>query len=128
LVEIGFQFGDDWLIQPDSQAPIDLGNHYWYLTNKLDWVKHQPPVFVPATLREDYIAHRRALFPPSDPTWPGFLANAEQIEQSKDYVEELDHLLGGIPLSLRAWYEIVGGINLVGAKPEWIDLFTGKSP
>jgi hypothetical protein len=36
-----------------------------------------------------------------------------------DPVEWLDHHGGPLPLSLRAWYEVVGGVDLMGRHPDW---------
>src|SRR5581483_7742544 len=32
---------------------------------------------------------------------------------------ELEALVGPLPLSLMAWYDIVGAVNLMGAHPDW---------
>lgn len=39
-------------------------------------------------------------------------------------VDEIDRLIGPIPLSLRAWYEIVGGVCLVGRREGWPGIVT----
>jgi len=34
-------------------------------------------------------------------------------------IARLERCAGPLPLSLRAWYEIVGSVNFIGAHPEW---------
>lgn len=41
-----------------------------------------------------------------------------------EIVDELEKLFGPVPLSVRAWYEIVGQVNLVGFHPDWPDSAT----
>lgn len=36
-----------------------------------------------------------------------------------DPVSWLDHRAGSLPLSLRAWYEIGGGVDFMGGHPDW---------
>lgn len=38
---------------------------------------------------------------------------------TNEAIEEVEDLVGTIPLSLRAWYEIVGHVSLIGFHPEW---------
>jgi hypothetical protein len=55
---------------------------------------------------------------------------AQEIEQHKPFlsppsdevgqwIEELERRAGLLPLSLRAFYEVVGGVNFVGSHPVW---------
>ncbi|HVF85424.1 MAG TPA: hypothetical protein VM821_05550 [Abditibacteriaceae bacterium] len=53
----------------------------------------------------DYWKNRPVLVPPPPDT--------------REAVKEVEDLVGTIPLSLRAWYEIVGGVNLIGLHSEW---------
>ncbi len=40
-----------------------------------------------------------------------------------DPVAWLEHHAGPLPLSLRAWYELVGGVDFMGAHPAWEDAY-----
>ncbi len=60
----------------------------WLEEDELDFAEHQPPIFAP----------------------PG--------EDIQERIAELESLAGVLPLSLRAWYETVGAVNLVGMLPE----------
>lgn len=42
----------------------------------------------------------------------------------KDQVAQLERLVGPLPLSLRAWYEVGGGVNLMGYQALWPDIYT----
>jgi hypothetical protein len=55
---------------------------------------------------------------------------AQEMEQHKPllsppsdevglWIEELERRVGPLPLSLRAFYEVVGGVNFVGSRPVW---------
>lgn len=44
------------------------------------------------------------------------------VRNLSNQVARLEKLAGPIPLSLKAFYEVVGGINLVGAAPFLVDL------
>jgi hypothetical protein len=37
------------------------------------------------------------------------------------YLEEVERRVGLLPLSLRAWYEVVGSVNLMGSHPDFGD-------
>ncbi len=58
-------------------------------------------------------------FAPLDPeTMSGPIYAAPKADAS-ERVAELERLVGPIPLSMRAFYEVVGSVNLVGMHPEW---------
>lgn len=45
-------------------------------------------------------------------------------------IRELENLVGILPLSLRAWYELVGSVNFIGTHPAWkrLHLTHGTDP
>lgn len=61
-------------------------------------------VFTPEQARE-VKQHRPLQSPPSGDPGP--------------LLDELERRVGALPLSLRAFYEVVGGVNLVGSHPVW---------
>jgi hypothetical protein len=38
---------------------------------------------------------------------------------TRDLVNQLEQAVGPLPLSIRAFYEVVGGVNLMGKHPQW---------
>jgi hypothetical protein len=85
-----------------------------------------PQLFVPANDRDERIANlERALaaIAPSQEVLRDQL-HAMQTElqarpSAQELVVELEALVGAAPLSARAWYEEVGGVNFVGDHPTW---------
>ncbi len=47
-------------------------------------------------------------------------------QEAQHQIAELEMRVGTLPLSLRAWYEIVGSVNLMGAYPG-LDFYSDKS-
>ena len=39
-------------------------------------------------------------------------------------IEQVESLIGPMPLSLQAWFEVVGSVNLIGFHPQWPDVLT----
>jgi hypothetical protein len=37
-------------------------------------------------------------------------------------MDEAERDVGPVPLSVRAWYEVVGAVNLIGSHPDWPDI------
>jgi hypothetical protein len=148
LVAIGYQFGYGW-VQPFVRERllcpyrIDYpGRHgetvepsipdrfaYSYRTayqEYLELAQSMPPLFVPASDREERIAHLEVTVAATNPHHKGtrehlqaMLAELRAKPSAQDLVVMLEALLGTLPLSVRAWYEDVGGINLVGDHPDW---------
>lgn len=89
----------------------------------------QLPLFVPATDREERITQLEQMLaeaPDAQSSSMGLIAHwrslqAELREQpnAHELVSELEAVLGTLPLSLRAWYEVVGGVNFVGDHLGW---------
>lgn len=45
-------------------------------------------------------------------------------ENVENQIKELENQAGFLPLSLRAWYEVGGGVNFMGTHPLWPDIYT----
>jgi hypothetical protein len=50
------------------------------------------------------------------------ITELEAQPRATTVLQELEEQVGVLPLSVRAWYEIVGGVNLVGVHPGWMRL------
>jgi hypothetical protein len=46
-------------------------------------------------------------------------AIAPPIPNVSECIQRLERRVGPLPLSLRAWYEIVGSVNFIGEHPDW---------
>lgn len=121
LLSLGFVFGYDQHLMHIVRR-IQQGTTNWtdYL-GSLDWVRQQPPLFLPATVMEDelifavrhQLTHDADVFRQErrdDPTNPPVMV---------DYLHELERDVGPVPLSIRAWYEEVGAVNFYGYHPRW---------
>jgi hypothetical protein len=119
LVQVGFSFGYDHLIQDTLQENRPMRGSDWvaYL-DVLGWSRTQPPVLLPAQLAREYRDYTVSLgFDASygpEMFDPGVVAPDMQA-----HIEELDRLVGPLPLSLRAWYTEVGAVNFYGYHPDW---------
>lgn len=131
LITVGYQFGYGW-IQPPADEPFgwQLRQEYQRL---LEDAKTQPPIFTFAADLEDHLADRRErLRRLRDLAAPAIiLANEErgiaELEAQPTntwLLRALEEQVGLLPLSVRAWYEVAGGVNLVGVDPGWVQLIT----
>jgi len=131
LVTIGYQFGYGW-VQPPADEPFGwrLRQEYQRL---LEDVKDQPPIFTFDSDLEDHLADgRERLRRLRDLDAPAIILKNE--ERSIAELEEqpttawllrgLEERIGLLPLTVRAWYEVAGGVNLVGVHPGWVQLIT----
>jgi hypothetical protein len=147
-VAIGYQFGYGWvqpfvrerllrpyridspgrhgeLVEPSIPARFSFSYRSAYQVF-LELAQTMPPLFVPANDREEQIAHFEATIAATTPSHKGtrehlqaLLAELQAMPSAHDLVAELEALLGTLPLSVRVWYEEVGGVNLVGDHPDW---------
>ncbi len=140
LVQIGFVFGYDHRIQPSTGTLHPAEDRKTYLENFL-WARQQPPVFLSARQREEEKDEQGDIL-----TFSFFLDALDEeykLEQNIDlstekvnaepqtmaaYIDEIEQLIGFVPLSLRAWYEEVGGVNFYGHRREWYELFQFSRP
>lgn len=121
LVKVGFIFGYDHLFQDTLQENQPMRGSDWvaYL-DVLEWSRRQPPVLLPAQLAREYrdyivsLGFRLATYGPARFD-PGVAA-----PDMRAHVEELERLVGPLPLSLRAWYTEVGAVNFYGFHPSWV--------
>lgn len=148
LVAIGYQFGYGWvqpyvrerllrpyrvaysgrhgeLVEPLIPDRFAYGQHIAYL-EYLELAQSMPPLFVPADAREEQIAQLEANIAATAPSQEGLREQLHAIQadlqakpSAQDLVAELEALVGTVPLSVRAWYEDVGGVNFVGDHPGW---------
>ena len=124
LVQDGFHFGYDWLISSVLEAhPLDfhVQRDYYEL---FQWRTSQPPVYLSSTFLEAQIAELA-----------GYKSQDSGEEMQRYWQEQIDELVttsplrwiahnlelikDQIPLSIYAWYKIIGGVNLVGFHPGW---------
>lgn len=131
LGHIGYLFGYAFL-QPPAYRSLGRSERDW-LQRSLAWAGEQPPLLGgnAAELDEEMNSLR---------------AHSEQIRQSGHAPLIADHMehrlpnlesqkdqrladldafereIGSLPLSLRAWYEAVGGVNFVGLHVGWLRL------
>jgi len=111
-----FRFGYDRLIQEALHQPMQGANWAAYL-DALAWSCSQPPVFLPAQLAEEYRARVNSLS--LGDHGPDMFDPGVDAPDMQAHVEELDRLVGPLPLSLRAWYTEVGAVNFYGYHPGW---------
>jgi hypothetical protein len=129
LVAVGYQFGYGWIQPPADEA---LG---WQLRREyvrmVAEAQTQPPILTIASDVAEHLTERQERlrrlrdFGAS----PAILANEErQIAEleaqprATTLLREMEERVGVLPLSVRAWYEVVGGVNLVGVHPGWMQL------
>lgn len=126
LVHVGYQFGYGW-IQPPPTGLFGWEQRRAYL-EMLRWAKTEPPVLTVSTDVDEWIEdHRgrlealhqigapRVLIEPSERC----LRHLQSQPRMAAYCDVLERQCGPIPLSVRAWYEVVGGVNLIGQHPGW---------
>ncbi|MGH2496471.1 MAG: hypothetical protein ACRDIV_17365 [Ktedonobacteraceae bacterium] len=122
LVQRHFIFGYDHRVQPVFHGEYPAEQRREYL-EMFAWAHKQPPVFVASRQREEERFENEAL---SDLTFdeeePDSVLTEEGNEDShtmSSFVDEIEQLVGAVPLAMRAWYEEVGGVNFYGYHTEW---------
>lgn len=109
----GYQFGYHWLecLAEDAErrAREDVPrDENLYPPEMLEDMRQHPEDYDP--LREAKELRRKAHLPPRP-----FGGPSPEVERRLD---ELEQLVGPIPLSARAWYEAVGWVDFVGTGPQ----------
>jgi hypothetical protein len=136
LVQIGFTFGYDHRIQPAFGEHHPAEDRRTYL-EMLSWAREQPPVFLAAKQREEETAERGGIpysivFDESKGLEEGgTLAEAEdemELPTMTSSIDEIEQFVGPVPCSIRAWYEIVGGVNFYGYHAGWHQLYCSFLP
>lgn len=129
LVKAGYQFGYGWV-----QSPAD--ELFWWRVREaylsmLEHAKAQPPILAIGGDVEEQLADRRetmrrlrgygapAVIMQNEER---MLAELEARPRPAAQLRELEGQVGILPLSVRAWYEVGGGVNLVGVHPGWVQL------
>jgi hypothetical protein len=129
LVKSGYQFGYGW-VQPPVNEPLgwQLRQTYRHL---LEDAKLEPPILTIGGDVEEQLADRRArvqrlreLDAPAIimQNEERVLAELEARPRPAAQLRELEDQVGMLPLSVRAWYEVGGGVHLVGVHPGWVQL------
>ena len=116
LVRVGFIFGYHQALQQMLHEQMQVNDWTGYL-EALEWSRAQPPVFLPARLAEEYHGYIVSLG--LDDLGPEMFDPGAAAPDMRAHVEELDRMIGPLPLSLRAWYTEVGAVNFYGFHPEW---------
>ncbi len=131
LIERHFLFGYDHRVQPvfHGHHPAERRREYLEM---FTWAREQPPVFVAARQREEERLEIEWLsgFPFGVEEPDGALSQGgdEDTRTMASYVDEIEQLVGSVPLSMRAWYEEVGGVNFYGYHAAWDQRYRSWRP
>jgi hypothetical protein len=129
LVKAGYQFGYGW-VQPPADEPFGWRLREAYL-RMLEFAKAQPTIL---TFGEDVqelltdgreqARRLRELGAPASimTNQKRIAAELEARPRAAAQLRELEGQVGTLPLAVRAWYEVGGGVNLVGVHPGWVHL------
>jgi hypothetical protein len=134
LGRIGYLFGYAFL-QPPAYLPLGRYERAW-LHMSLAWAHEQPPLLGEsvAELEEAIAGLRTGIERMRQHGRPGVAElAAKQVERLQGRLTDLEtevdkqvraldafeREVGALPLSLRAWYEAVGGVNFVGLHVGW---------
>jgi len=129
LVKAGYQFGYGW-VQPPAYEPFGWQLRQAY-RDLLEYAKLQPPILTIGEDVEEQLADRRErLRRLRELSAPAILmqydermvAELELRPRPAAQLRELEEQVGALPLAVRAWYEVGGGVNLVGVHPGWVRL------
>ncbi len=107
---MGFRFGYSHRVQPIiPEYVIPEYQHEWVVRylEMYSWMLEQPPVFLPTRRSEDEI----------------YFYWREEWSNMTDHLDEIEHLLGPLPLSIRLWYQEIGGVNFYGYYAPWAKLY-----
>ena len=128
LVSLGYQFGYGW-VQPAPDVPLTTESRREYL-HQMGWAREQYPIFVPATAREELLDALDGHIDRLRPLGADYLISQfDELRQTvsarptmRERIARVEHAAGRLPLSIAAWYEIVGSVNFVGYHPGWMTL------
>jgi hypothetical protein len=114
LTRLGFSFGYDHRIQPHFSEPPSFDSRQDYL-NAFLWARQQPPVFLAARhAKEEKEAFEHILWDSNEDQ-----NEEEELPDMATLIHEVEQEKGTVPLSLKAWYEYVGGVNFHGYSAPW---------
>ncbi len=142
---IGYQFGYGW-VQPYMDLPAFYqagkrleeleAEHLTYearlaYSEFLEQASKEPPLFVSANHNEEHIRFLDGLINESQNEYRLKELRTEReryqsLPSAVDQVQQLEAITGPLPLSVRVWYEEVGGVNFVGTHPDWYELVVSQ--
>lgn len=126
LVKLGYRFGYEWLQPPDTVFGWEQRIEY---CERLRWAHSQTPLLSIVTDSEDELADaRQRLEQLSRLQAPRLLLDnmqariiqLEAVPRPAATLQAFEDEFGLLPLSVRAWYELVGSVNFVGMYPNWV--------
>ena len=120
----GGSFAHGIVLQPSILATFDSARRRAYI-ERLDVARDQPLLFVPATDSDEGVARLEHVMA-QQPSNAKNQRQAREIPHEKltpqMIIAQIEAQLGSLPLSIRAWYEVVGSVNFVGDHPGWRQL------
>ena len=122
LIESGFVFGYGsrpcFFFQKSFSRQYVQENSYLYA---LDFVKKSPPVFLSGDLAQRNQAEQARFFQQDKFQETSERENYEDplVPDMQKYIQAIKLEIGLLPLSIKAWYEQIGGVNLYGFHPAW---------
>lgn len=131
LIQRNFVFGYDHRIQPVFRGKYPAEQCREYL-EMFAWAREQPPVFVASRQREEEHLETAVLsdfsFAGEEPGDVLSEGEGEDTHTMSSYIDEIEQLVGSVPLSMRAWYEEVGGVNFYGYHADWAQRYRSWRP
>src|SRR5579875_896244 len=135
LTELGYSFGYNHLLEmslknslhnaePDTSWRNQIWSDYY---DTLLWIQKQPPLFLPARLGVEEVGQRRLAWPgmPEGDEFEKLIALTDEEQAAMpdmaQNVQELERIVGRLPMALRVWYEEVGAVNMYGYYSPWVD-------
>lgn len=119
------------LMEPHVPDDFAIGYRVAY-EDRLEMAREQPPLFTPANDVEEKLAQLERNIA------AGQLAPSNHIQElqrelrakpsAPALIAELETLMGPLPHSIRAWYELVGGVNFVGDHAQWREFLPEAVP
>ena len=122
LLQCGFVFGYDFRLLVQLERSLTSAQNRRLYMEMCNLAHEQPPVFLSAHQQEEEIAETQKLIE-QDGSFPLFfeegLDNETHLRQNKSYIDELEQIVGPVPLAVRAWFEEIAAVNFYGHHPQW---------
>ena len=124
LLQRGFVFGYDFCLKGQLARSLTSAQERPKYREMKDWVHEQPLVFWPVKQREEEMAEVQQWLEEGQSLSPFFDEGDDEnySKQTKIYVDELEQVLGHVPLAVRAWFEEIEEVNFYGYHPQWNEL------
>lgn len=140
LCAISYQFGYGWVqpflgkqISQQAFSIVDQKREFSYnLDDRMSYMNMQemilecPALFIPTNDNEEHALYIENLIQSLKNPSSGYAMSLRRKQEAyrktlnaKALVKRLEESIGVLPLSVRAWYEIVGGVNFVGYHKKW---------